>query len=130
MTSLILQDYCPATDETASANCEGKFLQLVLEGSAYLVFSPASLDRYHNQMLARFLKDQGVAHQWVTPEQLTFDSAKLQVMGGGRFRVDSKAETLELWDNSHVFGPFDPRGLAESIASARHAWSGYAVKIS
>ena len=45
---------------------EGKFLHLVWRGQEYLAFAPSGLHRYHNQLLAHFLQDQGIPHHWVT----------------------------------------------------------------
>ena len=129
MPSPILQDYCVADNGTDPGTCEGKFLQLVLQGQEYLVFSPVSLHRYHNQILARFLHDRGIAHRWATQERLEYDTSKAQVRGGGRFRVSRREENLELWDDSHVFGRFDDDGLKEGIANAGHPWSDYRVTI-
>ena len=121
--------FCVFDGVTDSETCQGKFLQLVLHGQHTLLFSPGSRHRYHNQILARFLQDNAVAHRWITEERLDYDTSKLQVLGGGRFRVNRDARTLELWDDSHVYGRFDDHGLAERIARAGHAWSGYAVRI-
>ena len=130
MTDMILHDYCLSDGETGETSCQGKFLQLVLERQDYLVFSPGSLHRYHNQMLARFLEGKSVAHHWITQERLEYDTSKLEVLGGGRFRADREARTLELWDDSHVYGRFENQGLAESIAHTGHPWSSYRVRIS
>ncbi len=130
MTDTLLEDYCPPADEIDSPTCEGKFLQLILDQHSYLVFSPSSLHRYHNQMLACFLQGRDIAHHWVTEERLTYDTARLRVLGGGRFRADAQKRILELWDDSHVFGRFEERGLAESIARVEHPWSSYEVRIS
>ena len=129
MPSLILYEYCGSGTGTDPGTCEGKFLQLVLQGQEYLVFSPASMHRYHNQILARFLHDLGVAHHWATEERLEYDTSKAQVRGGGRFRLSRHERTLELWDDSHVYGRFDDHGLAEGIANAGRPWSDYRVTI-
>ncbi len=126
---VVVHDYCSTARTSSSGAVDGKFLQLVIDGCTCLVFSPTSLHRYHNQMLAQFLKDRGVAHHWVSREQLEYDTTKLEVIGGGRFQVNHREEILDLWDDSHAFGRFDEQGLAESIARADHPWHAYRVRI-
>jgi hypothetical protein len=127
MTRII--DYCGETSGTASAHLEGKFLQLCWRGEEYLVFAPAERHRYHNQILSRFLQDQGIPHRWIGQEKLEVDDPDLVVIGGGRFRASSLRNTLELWDDSHAYGRFREAGLAEGIAAAGHAWSGFELRI-
>ncbi|MDJ0862557.1 MAG: hypothetical protein QNJ87_10820 [Gammaproteobacteria bacterium] len=127
---VLVHDYCSTGRTSSSDAVDGKFLQLLIDGWTYLVFSPTSVHRYHNQMLAQFLKDRGVAHHWVSREQLEYDTTKLEVIGGGRFQVNHREEILDLWDDSHAFGRFDEQGLAESIARADHPWHAYRVRIS
>ncbi len=129
MPETILHDYCASDTGPDLEICQGKFLRLVLHGQDYLVFSPGSLHRYHNQILARFLHDKGVVHHWATEERLEYDTTSAQVNGGGRFRLRRDEGTLELWDDSHVYGRFDSHGLMEGIARAGHPWSGYRVTI-
>jgi|GEM_PF-3273147 hypothetical protein len=47
-----------------SASLEGKFLQLRLAARDYILFATATECRYHNQILARFLSEQGIPHRW------------------------------------------------------------------
>lgn len=124
MNTVIL-DYPPP----AGQPYEGKFLQLTLHGREYLLFAPRALHQYHNQILAHFLEDQGLAHRWLDRETLRVEAPELRVIGGGRYRVDTRAGTLALWDNSQAYGRFDERGLAQKIAAAGHPWSGFTVRI-
>jgi len=107
----------------------GKFLQLVWRGDEYLVFADAAARRFHNQILACFLAERGIEHRWRDEQTLEFDGAQLTVVGGGRFRLDTVARTLELRDNSQAYGRFAESGLAERIAAADHAWSVYRITI-
>jgi hypothetical protein len=108
---------------------EGKFLQLVWRGQEYLAFAPSALHRYHNQLLAHFLQDQGIPHRWVTEQDLEFGHPRLAVKGGGRYRVNTSQKTLRLWDDSRVYGRFHEIGLPEKIAAAGHPWSNFKVII-
>lgn len=112
-----------------AADMEGKFLQLTLRGQPYLLFAPASAHRYHNQLLARFLSERHVPHDWAAPEQLVIKSNEVIVHGGGRFRVDSKARRLMLWDNSQAYGRFDARMITQQLAGSGHPWGGFDVRI-
>lgn len=108
---------------------EGKFLQLTLRGQAYLLFAPATLHRYHNQLLAAFLEQRQIPHRWATPETLVIESDEVVVQGGGRFRLDPTGRQLTLWDNSQAYGRFDPRTIIQQIAGSGHPWSAFAIHI-
>ncbi len=108
---------------------EGKFLQLTLRGQAFVLFAPASAHRYHNQLLARFLGERRIPHRWAMPEQLVIESDEVIVHGGGRFRVDSKARRLMLWDNSQACGRFDARTITQQLAGSGHSWGGFDIRI-
>lgn len=108
---------------------QGKFLQLHWQGLEYLIFADASIHGYHNQILAGFAKEQGLSHRWITAAQLELENPDLEVLGGGRFRLDQHAGTLELWDNSQAYGRFRTKGLAKRIAAAGPPWSDLRVSI-
>lgn len=108
---------------------QGKFLQLYWQGLEHLIFSDATMHGYHNQILARFAAEEGLSCHWVTAEQLELKHPDLEVLGGGRFRLDPLAGTLDLWDNSQAYGRFREQGLAERIAAAGPPWSDLRVSI-
>lgn len=109
---------------------QGKFLQLMWRGREYLIFAPAELHRYHNQILAHFLTDNAIPHRWVTQETLEFAHPALFVIGGGRFQVNTGEKTLALWDDSQVYGRFQAPGLADKMAAVGHPWSRFTVSVS
>ena len=109
---------------------QGKFLQLMWHGQEYLIFAPPGLHRYHNQILAHFLRENRIPHRWITQETLEFAHPALVVIGGGRFRVNTDEKSLSLWDDSQVYGRFQAPGLADNIASAGHPWSRFTIMIS
>jgi len=117
----------PSTDGVTRS--QGKFLQLHWQGQEQLIFADASIHAYHNQILAEFALEQGLNCRWVTPEQLELEHPDLDVLGGGRFRLDREAGTLELWDDSQAYGRFREQGLAERIAAAGAPWSALRVSI-
>lgn len=112
-----------------AASAEGKFLQLRVHGREHLLFAPKQLDRFHNQLLARFLAERGIAHRWFNDQTLEFDRAAVEIVGGGRFRLDGAANTLALWDNSQAYGRFDQRDLAAHIRASGHRFARFAVEI-
>jgi hypothetical protein len=57
MHTLILTYPTPMEDDASLA---GKFLQLRLAARDYILFATATECRYHNQILARFLSEQGI----------------------------------------------------------------------
>lgn len=108
---------------------EGKFLQAILRGWEYLLFAERRVHEYHNQILARFLEEQGASYTWTNDKTLAVDCFDLQVIGGGRFRLDTGRQTLELWDNSQAYGRFDERGLEQKIAAAESPWRTFSITI-
>ena len=119
-----------AYQQPASASVQqGKFPQLRWQGRQYLLFAPLASYRYHNQLLACFLRDHDLACQWTSPEHLQINAPDVEVLGGGRFRVDPAAGTLALWDDSHAYGRFRQADLEAGIAAADHSWSGFHITI-
>ena len=108
---------------------EGKFLQLSLSGREYLLFAAASEYRYHKQILARFLSEQAIPYRWEGTANLVVEQPELAVQGGGRFRLDANRECLNLWDESGVYGPFDPSRLAMQLSAAGPPWNRLVLRL-
>ncbi len=130
MAGLLIVTYASPDTETDAEEVMGKFLQLHWRAQEYLVFAPLALHRYHNQLLARFLDDNAIPYRWLDRESLEVIDPDLNVIGGGRLRVNRLERSLTLWDDSHVYGRFDESGLVEKIAGADHPWHGLTVDIS
>jgi hypothetical protein len=113
----------------AQSPVEGKFLQLRWAQGDYLLFSAAAELRYHNQILGRFLSEQGIPHHWEDDERLVFAHPELEVVGGGRFRLDLVDRTLQVWDTSGVYGRFDVAALSAQLAAAGGPWEGLALSV-
>jgi hypothetical protein len=129
MDPVFIIEYTPFAGQARPLEYQGKFLQLVLRAQEYLVFAPAEIHRYHNQILAHFLEDNSIPCKWLSREELEVKSPDLAVLGGGRFRVNTEKKTLDLWDNSQAYGRFREHGLRDGIATASHAWSNYEIRI-
>jgi hypothetical protein len=117
------------TEIDDEAPLEGKFLQLRWAGRAYLLFASADEHRYHNQILGRFLSEQGIPHHWEGAVNLVVDHPELTVLGGGRFRLDLLTKELRVWDASSVYGPFGASALSAQIAAADPPWQELALSI-
>jgi hypothetical protein len=126
MRTLILTYPIEIDDEVL---LEGKFVQLRWADREYLLFAAADELRYHNQILGRFLSEQGIPHRWEGLENLTVDHPELTVTGGGRFRLDLQTNTLRVWDASSVYGRFDASALSTQLAAADPPWQGLALSI-
>jgi hypothetical protein len=129
MSATGIQVYLPPGGAPSASTLEGKFLQISWRGRDHLLFAPKGLHRYHNQMLAQFLAEHGIAHRWASEQRLDVDDPGLEIHGGGRFRVDAVRRELALWDNSQAYGRFDAERAVRAIAAADHVWSGYRVVI-
>jgi hypothetical protein len=126
MRTLILTYPTEIDDE---APLEGKFLQLRWAGRAYLLFASADEHRYHNQILGRFLSEQGIPHHWEGAENLVVDQPELSIIGGGRFRLDLLKKQLRVWDTSSVYGRFDASARPVQFAAADPPWQELALRI-
>jgi hypothetical protein len=126
MRTLILTYPAEIDDE---APLEGKFLQLRWAGRTYLLFASAEEHRYHNQILGRFLSEQGIPHRWEGVENLVVDHPELSVIGGGRFRLDRLTKQLWVWDASSVFGCFDASALSVQLAAADPLWQELTLRV-
>lgn len=110
----------PPFDASQARN--GKFLQLEVDGMPWLLFASRDAFRYHNQLLAGFLEERGITHRWADRETLEYDVQRVRVRGGGRFRLDPDAATMEAWDNSAAYGRFDDERLQAELATASGLW--------
>mgnify|MGYP000172738114 FL=1 len=63
------------------APLEGKILQLRLAARDYILCGTATKCRYHNQLLALFLSEQGIPHRWEGAEKRVVDLPELTVTG-------------------------------------------------
>lgn len=130
MIQTVILTYPSLENPSNNTVYRGKFLQFILHGQQYLIFASSELHRFHNQILAHFLTDRNIPHHWAGNQVLEIESPDLTVIGGGKFRVNTKNKTVELWDNSQAYGRFDERGLPEQIASVGHPWSNFSIRIS
>lgn len=129
MAQAVILTYPAPDGPPERVDYQGKFLQLILHGQQYLIFAPAGLHRFHSQILAHFLADRNIPHSWADDQTLEISWSDLAVIGGGKFSVNTLGKTLELWDNSQAYGRFDERDLSAQIASARHPWNRFNVRI-
>ncbi len=113
-----------------ATDVRGKFLQLRFAGHEYLLFAPKELHGFHNHILAHFLEDRELAHYWEDEHTLKVDAHGIEIVGGGKFVLDTAARKLDLFDNSQAYGRFDERGLGERLAAAGHPWSEFKIGIS
>ena len=129
MEKLVIHEYRCAEDLPDRVEYLGKFLQLTLRGREHLLFAPFENHRYHNQILGQFLAEARIRHRWINEERLEYDFPALNVIGGGRYQVNTQQKTLVLRDISQAYGRFDAAGLAEKIAGAEHPWSVFTVDV-
>ncbi|MEA3413539.1 MAG: hypothetical protein U9R74_18705 [Pseudomonadota bacterium] len=93
------------------------------------MLAAATEHRYHNQLLARFLSEQVIRHHWVDKQNLVVDHPGFVVAGGGRFRLDPARKTLRVWDESSVYGRFDPSRLVAQLSTAEPPWNKLALDV-
>lgn len=110
-------------------NRGGKFVQIRNEdsGREYLVLSPAVFSMYHANIVERFCALHGLDGHWTSgrTSYLIVDDS-WQVVGGGRWAINSGEKTLELGSSSQAYGRFDQAGLEKKILSL-DAMKGYVI---
>jgi hypothetical protein len=107
----------------------GKFLQIYCDGISWLLFATPDACRFHNQILSRFLDGAAIPYRWTSSETLEVTDRRIEVIGGGRFRLDPLGQHLELWDDSHAYGRFDASLVANQLASAGAPWDRLRLQI-
>jgi hypothetical protein len=107
----------------------GKFIQVRSGPTTYVVFSPKAYTKYHAHVLERFCQDKGLEGAWDTAgERFTVTDRAWEVLGGGKFDLDTKRRMLRLYGDSMAYGRFDERGLRDALASLP-GLAGYAIII-
>jgi len=117
-----IETFVASEGAAESLPTEGKFLQLRWRGEEVVIFADQARHRYHNQILAHFLSDQGITPRWSAPSHLEAAHPDLLVIGGGRFYLDRDRWRLRLWDASQAYGRFREAGLAEGLVAAGPPW--------
>ena len=130
MARTIIESYPPLSTLDKENTVEGKFVQFHWQGNEYLLFATRDEHRFHNQMLARFFAEHDMLHHWLDDQTLEFDTARVKVTGGGRFRFERQKKLLALWDNSQAYGRFDDEGLADRIKASGHIFGSGEITIS
>lgn len=107
----------------------GKFVQIRNKQAEYLVFSPRELTLYHANIVERFCLDRGLKGAYAGEEK-RFDIREpgWEVVGGGKFDIDTPLKQARLYDNSLAYGRFDSKGLKKKISSTGK-FPGYSIVI-
>jgi hypothetical protein len=105
----------------------GKFVQIRNESLEYLVLSPKEFTKYHANIVERFCLDEGLEGGY-DPDRKRYDiyDQEWDIVGGGKFEIDTTKQTIRFYDDSMAYGKFDSRGLPEKVSSLP-AFSGFAV---
>lgn len=107
----------------------GKFVQIRNEITEYIVFSPGDFTKYHANIVERFCLDRGIEGRY-DGEGKRYDIADRawNVIGGGKFELDTRNRSIRLYDNSMAYGKFDSAGLKDKM-NAVPMWPGFTVLI-
>jgi hypothetical protein len=108
---------------------EGKFVQFRRQEEEYLVFSRSLT--YHVAILGEVLT------KWNIPFRYDGDSGikdlecnpPIEIVGGGRFKINRLEETLILYGKSDAFGLFQEAGLVEQFGENDHAFAKLMVTV-
>jgi hypothetical protein len=96
----------------------GKFVQIRNESMEYLVFSPKDFTKYHANIVERFCLDKGLEGSY-DPDRKRYDiyDQEWDIVGGGKFEIDTTKQTIRFYDDSMAYGKFDSSGLREKVNS-------------
>jgi len=119
--SVILIDYSglhdPCGTKTSRLDkCSGKFVQIRMGDTEYLVFSSRELAPYHAHIVEHFCLERGIrgAHE-AEGKKFSIHDPRWTVVGGGKYEIDKEQEYIRLYDDSVAYGKFDRNGLKEKI---------------
>lgn len=94
----------------------GKFVQIRHGDIEYILFSPTELTKYHANIVERFCSEWKIdGHYNREKKSFDIDDPAWLVLGGGKFEWDRKGKLIRLYDDSMVYGKFDPKELKERI---------------
>ena len=109
----------------------GKFIQIINEGNdaEYLAFSPGELSSFHANIVERFCL-KGIEGSYTTKKRDRFEIRDPEwiIVGGGMWTISDDERRLDLFDQSKVYGKFDPVGLKKKLLSVE-TLSGYKIQI-
>jgi hypothetical protein len=107
----------------------GKFVQILLGDTMYLVLSPRELTKYHSNIIERFCMDKGIEGSFdAKREKFTITDQAWRIVGGGKFERDENKKAIKFYDDSMAYGKFDGTGLQEALASLP-GLSGYTIML-
>ena len=98
---------------------EGKFVVVEGEAARYAAFAPRELSVYHANIVERLLLRHGIRGRYnMKGDVYDFDSPRWTVEGGGLWRLDQRAATLEICGHSASYGGLDLRTTAAELRRA------------
>ena len=125
-------DYAPASfavaGEAVPAEHRGKFVLLEGPSEGLFITSPESLCKYHANILERFCAyDGGPAHSMNEDrDHCTILDSGWEVLGGGKYILDSEARILRLGGQSMAYGAADLDMLCGRL-SVLDVFAGYHI---
>src|SRR3990172_10538159 len=86
----------------------GKFVQIRNESMEYLVLSPKEFTKYHANIVERFCLDKGIEGSYDEDrKRYEIYGREWAIVGGGKFEIDAKKQTIKFYDDSMAYGKFD-----------------------
>ncbi|MBI5847172.1 MAG: hypothetical protein HZB31_04360 [Nitrospirae bacterium] len=108
----------------------GKFVQLRNSDGEYLVFSPKELSSFHANIVERFCLMQKLKGRYTSKRMDSYeiDDPEWEVVGGGKWHIDTREKRLVLFDTSGTYGRFDSNKLKDRIKASGNM-AGYQIQI-
>lgn len=114
-----LQDYSSVHHCRIPEQRDGKFIQAFSAKCQYIVMAPKEMCAFHANIAERFFTGLGVNGRYNHKrDEFKVDHSGWTIAGGGHWRIDDAALTLELAGESMAYGRFISNGLARDIESA------------
>ena len=107
----------------------GKFLQIMIDDTEFLLLSSRELTPYHSDILERFCGERDIKGSYDGDrKRFNVEEPSLKVKGGGKFDIDTVNKCVRLYDDSMAYGKFDAEGLKDKVLRMK-GLAGYEVVI-
>ena len=130
---MIIEDYAPVGidrlgDAKDDGDHEGKFVHIVGPSEEFVVFAPYGTVKWHAQIVIEFCRRHNDASctSLHGGEDARFDIPGWSVAGGGHYRLNRQARTLELGGSSKAYGHFNAVTLPGKIHTVP-GWAEYKI---
>jgi hypothetical protein len=113
---LEVMDYSHKHFSSPPRQRRGKFIQVLSEGSEYIVMSPKEQSAFHANIAELFFSSRGLRGSYNHKrDNYSIDHPGWSILGGGYWELDEDKGVLKLSGLSMAYGRFRDSGLARRM---------------